>query len=46
MYYIKIVDTETERIWTEEFTSYFHFKKRVNKLKYSERLRILSRSNL
>lgn len=46
MFYIKIYDTINNRSWTENFDSYYLFKKRVNKLKYSKRLRITSRSNI
>lgn len=46
MFYIKIFDSSTEKVWTEEFDSYYLFKKRVNKLKYGKKLKITSRSNL
>lgn len=46
MFFINIYDTETEKQWKEEFTSYYLFKKRVNKLNYSKKLIITSRSNL
>lgn len=45
MYYIDIYDNTTDKSWTEEFFSYYQFKKRVTKLKYSKKLQILSRSN-
>ena len=45
MYYIKIYNKETGKTWTEEFTSYYEFRKRVNKLKYSKKLLIRERSN-
>lgn len=45
MYYIDIYDNTTDKTWTEEFFSYYQFKKRVTKLKYSKKLQILSRSN-
>ena len=46
MYYIKILDTTTNRSWKEEFDSYYLFRKRVIKLKYSNKLIIISRSLL
>ena len=46
MYYIEILDLSTNKRWTEEFTSYYIFRKRVIKLGYSKKLMIISRSNL
>ena len=46
MYYIEIYDKSTGKSWKEEFGSYFTFRKRVVKLKYSKKLVITSRSNL
>lgn len=46
MYYIKILDFTTNRTWKEEFDSYYLFRKRVIKLKYSNKLMIISRSLL
>lgn len=46
MYYIKILDTTTNRNWKEKFDSYYLFRKRVIKLKYSNKLMIISRSLL
>lgn len=46
MYYINIYDNSTGNSWKEEFESYYLFRKRVNKLKYSKKLKITSRSNL
>lgn len=46
MYYIEIYDYDTEKTWTERFDSYYLFRKRVIKLKYSKRLVILARSLL
>lgn len=46
MYYIKILDFTTNRTWQEEFDSYYLFRKRVIKLKYSNKLMIISRSLL
>ena len=45
MFYIDIYDNTTNKSWVEEFESYYFFKKRVNKLKYSKKLKITSRSN-
>lgn len=45
MYFIRIYDNTTDKTWTENFYSYYQFKKRVIKLKYSTKLQILSRSN-
>jgi hypothetical protein len=45
-FYINIYDNTTNKTWCEEFDSYYLFKKRVNKLKYSKKLFIISRSNL
>ena len=44
-FYINIYDNTTNKTWCEEFDSYYLFKKRVNKLKYSKKLFITSRSN-
>ena len=46
MYYIKVYNKETSKSWTEEFTSYYYFRKRVIKLGYSKKLLIIERSNL
>ena len=46
MYFINITDISTKKSWKEEFDSYYLFKKRYNKLKYSKKLFITSRSNL
>ena len=45
MYFINIFDKTTEKQWKEKFYSYYLFKKRVTKLKYSKKLFIISRSN-
>lgn len=45
MYYIEIVDLSTNKRWTEEYVSYYMFRKRVIKLGYSKKLMIVSRSN-
>ena len=46
MYEIKIYDTTTDKTWIETFDSYYFFRKRVMKLKYSKKLKIISRSAL
>ena len=46
MYYINITDLETGKNWKEEFDSYYIFRKRVTKLKYSKKLVVTSRSAL
>lgn len=46
MYYINITDLETSKSWKEEFDSYYFFRKRVIKLKYSKKLVVTSRSAL
>lgn len=46
MYYINILDTTNNKSWKEEFDSYYLFRKRVMKLKYSKKLMITSRSAL
>ena len=45
MYYINILDISNNKTWCEEFDSYYFFRKRVIKLKYSKKLQITSRSN-
>lgn len=46
MYFIRIYNSETNKSWKEEFESYYLFKKRVNKLKYSKKLVVTSKSNI
>jgi hypothetical protein len=46
MYEINIYDISTDKYWKETFDSYYLFRKRVVKLKYSRKLMITSRSNL
>ena len=46
MYFINIYDKTTGKSWKEEYESYYEFKKRINKLKYSNKLIITSQSNL
>lgn len=43
---ITIFDKNTQREWTEYYSSYYLFRKRVNKLKYSNHLIIVSRDNM
>ena len=45
-YFINIFDTTTNKSWKEEFDSYYFFRKRVTKLKYSKKLVVTSRSAL
>ena len=46
MYFINLYDKTTGKSWQEEFESYYFFRKRIMKLKYSKKLVVLSRSNL
>ena len=46
MFYINIYDNSTNKTWIEEFESYYIFRKRYYRLKYSKKLKILSHSNL
>lgn len=46
MFFIRIFDKTTGKDWKEEFDSYYLFRKRVTKLKYSKKLMITSRSTL
>ena len=46
MYFINIFDTTTNKTWREEFESYYFFRKRVTKLKYSQKLVVTSKSVL
>lgn len=39
---IKILDTTTNKSWTESFTSEYLMNKRLNKLKYSKKLKVIS----
>lgn len=45
-YFINIFDTTANKTWCEEFDSYYFFKKRIIKLKYSKKLVVTSRSAL
>ena len=45
-FYINIYDKTTNKSWKEEFDSYYFFRKRATKLKYSKKLVITSRSAL
>ena len=42
----EIYNSETNKSWKEEFDSYYFFRKRVTKLKYSKKLVVTSRSAL
>lgn len=46
MFWINIIDNATNKTWREQFESYYLFKKRVNKLRFSKKLQVTSRSNL
>jgi hypothetical protein len=46
MFEISIYDNTTKKKWTEYFDSYYLFKRRYNKLRFSKKLFIISRSNL
>ena len=39
---IKILDTTTNKSWIENFASEFLMNKRINKLKYSKKLKVIS----
>ena len=45
-FYINIYDKSTGKSWQEEFESYYLFRKRYTKLKYSKKLVVTSRSAL
>ena len=46
MFYINIYNLTTGNTWRENFESYYFFRKRYMKLKYSKKLKMLSSSNL
>ena len=46
MYYIEIYSYKTEKSWIEKYDSYYLFRKRVIKLRFSNDLVIISRSLL
>ena len=46
MYEIKILDIVNDKVFVENYDSYYLFRKRVIKLGYSKKLMITSRSNL
>ena len=46
MFEINIYDTTTKKSWKEEFDSYYLFRKRYNKLRFSKKLVMTSYSNL
>lgn len=46
MYFINVHDKTTNKNWKEEFDSYYFFRKRIMKLKYSKKLVVTSRSAL
>ena len=46
MYYLKLYDTKNQKEFTVYFDSYYNFRKRYYRVKYSKKLMILSMSNL
>ena len=46
MFFVNIYDKLNDRCWKEEFESYYLFRKRITKLKYSKKLKVISRSNI
>lgn len=44
MYFIHVMSLETNKEWTEKFESYYKFRKRYYRLKYSRKMIILSHS--
>lgn len=40
---IKILNKETNQVWEEIFTSPYFMEKRINKLKYSKKLQVISK---
>lgn len=38
---IKVLNLENNKIWEEVFTSLYLMQKRINKLKYSKKLKII-----
>jgi hypothetical protein len=45
MYFINIYDKSTQKSWREDYESYYLFKKRCTKLRFSKKLVVTSRSN-
>lgn len=39
---IKIFNIETKKIWIEKFESFYFMQKRLNKLKWSKKLKVIS----
>ena len=46
MFKIEIYDSQENKSWEEEYDSYYLFRKRVIKIKHSDRLKIIFMSNL
>lgn len=46
MFEIKILDIVNDKVFAENYDSYYLFRKRITKLRYSVKLIILSHSNL
>ena len=45
-FYMNVYDKTTGNAWREEFESYYFFRKRLTKLKYSKKLVVTSKSNI
>lgn len=39
---IKLLNKDTKQIWVEEFLSPYFMQKRINKLRYSKKIQIIS----
>lgn len=39
---IKIFNIETKKIWTEKFESFYFMQKRLKRLKWSKKLKVIS----
>lgn len=46
MFEIKILDIVNDKVFVENYDSYYLFRRRVSKLRYSVKLIMLSHSNL
>ena len=45
-WYIHIKDKDTNKDWFETYDSFYQFRKRIKKLRYSTTLEIISRSSM
>lgn len=43
MLFINILDTTTNKLWQETFDSEYLYRKRLNKLRFSKKLKVTSR---